>query len=168
VREKSSKKLHCCETKSWKCVFSSSFYKSKLETYNFLSIIMTTCIPLISLFGRTIYGFMRAPDKYFSFTFVMIVMVFPRLWSHTSGLKLTWNWNLLQLKFELVGRPTSLQLPKTLQKQKKLVTKASSGGICGTCFHQLLPSCSNYQLRSKRSLSNCSQWSKAGSNLYKK
>jgi hypothetical protein len=81
---------------------------------------------------------MRAPDKYFSFTIVMIVMVLP------------------------------LQLPKTLQKQKKLVTKASSGGICGTCFHQLLPSWSNYQLRSKRSLSNCSQWSKAGSNLYKK
>lgn len=124
MREKSSKKLHCCETKFWNCVFSSSFYKSKLETYNFLSIIMTTCIPLTSLFGRTIYGFMRAPDKYFSFTFVMIVMVLPRLWSHTSGLKLTWNWNLLQLKFELVGRPTRLQLPKTLQKTKDTCYKS--------------------------------------------
>lgn len=140
MREKSSKKLHCCETKSWKCVFSSSFYKIKLETYNFLSIIMTTCIPLISLFGRTIYGFMRAPDKYFSFTFVMIVMVLPRLWSHASGLKLTWNWNLLQLKFELVGRPTRLQLPKTLQKNKRNLlqkhpVEAFVEHVFISCFH---------------------------------
>ncbi len=50
-------------------------------------------IPLISLFGRTIYGFMRAPDKYFSFTFVMIVMVLPQaLKSHF--------WSQINLKLE--------------------------------------------------------------------